>query len=292
MILPNFLIIGAQKSATSAIYKQLKVHSEIYLPERKEIAFFSDEKNYQKGSNYYASFFKGGKNAKAIGEATPNYLHIDTVPKRIHALIPEVKLICCLRNPIERAYSAFLMQISKGSEPIGRTFEEAIFHSPYYIEYGMYATQLERYYKYFSRDQLKIILFEDLKEKPMSVYNEICVFLDIKKFSNEEFVVKKTNRGGIPKSKLVQSATNKLYKFRNRVRDTSFSFLVTNKIVDNMSRNMRNRVSRWNRKVGSYPELQPQIKERLIPLFEEENKRLEQIIHRDLSIWNSVTEQN
>ena len=56
MILPNFLIIGAQKSSTFAIYKQLKIHSEIYHPERKEIGFFSDDKNYQKGANSYAVF--------------------------------------------------------------------------------------------------------------------------------------------------------------------------------------------------------------------------------------------
>lgn len=288
MKLPNFLIIGAQKSATSAIYRQLDVHEDVFLSERKELRFFSEDSLFERGAEYYATFFEDAGDVRVIGEATPHYLAVPAAAARIHGMIPDAKLFCCLRNPIDRAYSAFLMQVSKGSEPMDRRFEDAIADNTIYLDYGRYATQLERYLDYFPRKQLMVVLLEDLKRDAAGVYRELCGFLGIRPFTDDELITEDTNVGGVPKSASVQRSTNTLFRIRNRIRNTPLRFLVDNPLVDNLSRDVRNRVSQWNRAEGSFPKLSPDTRRELIPVFQEENNRLAALLDRDLSHWNAM----
>src|SRR4051794_13012479 len=107
MSLPNFLVVGAQRSGTTIFHQILLTHSEIYVPSRrKEIHFF--DRYFDRGLNWYKSYFPPENAAarySAIGEVTPDYLAIPEVPARIHATLPNCRLIFILRNPIERAYS-------------------------------------------------------------------------------------------------------------------------------------------------------------------------------------------
>ena len=288
MILPNFLIIGAQKAATSTLSSMLHEHDDVFIPARRELAFFTIEANYKKGIAYYSSLFKEVCKEKAIGEATPDYLHKEEAPGRIHAVVPGARLICSLRDPIERAYSSYLMQISKGSEPLGKTFEQAIVDTPHYLEYGMYATQIERYLKLFPRENFKIILLEDLKEAPQLVYDKLCNFLEIARCKLPETGFRRRNIGGIPKHAVVQKAASQLYRCRNAIRETRMAGAVTNPFVDRWARRARNKIANWNRKKGSYPALDPKIRESLVPVFKEENDRLAKLLERDLTHWNRV----
>jgi len=112
-ILPTFLFIGAEKAGTTWFYARLKEHPDIFVPETKELHFFNKyNSNLEKmdrfeklGLNYYQRFFQRYAGEKAIGEVCPMYLCDPCAPVRIRQTLPQVKLIACLRNPADRAYS-------------------------------------------------------------------------------------------------------------------------------------------------------------------------------------------
>lgn len=287
LILPNFLVIGAQKAASTSIYYQLKIHDDVFMSETKEINFFDYEYNFRRGLKYYSSYFQGWKGEKVIGEATPEYLHEQNVPERIHKFLPNVKLLVCLRDPIDRAYSAYLMQLAKGSEPPWRCFEEAIYNSSQYLEYGLYHKHLQRYLRYFSLERIHVSLYDDLKNNPQQVYNSICDFLEIDRIDLKEVTISRSNLGGVPKTRLIHNILNLLYRTRNHVRESPAGWLVSNRFVDTTSRKVRNRVASWNRVKGEYPKLSLEVRQRLLPLIQDDNDALARLIKRDLSSWNS-----
>lgn len=286
LILPTFLIIGAQKAASTAFYFQLKTHDDVFFSDKKELHFFTLDYNYRRGLEYYSGFFQNWNGEKAIGEATPKYLYEASVPERIHACLPDVKLIISLRDPIDRAYSTYIMQRTKGSEPPWTSFEEAVQKSPQYLEYGRYYKQLQRYFRFFSEDQIHIILYEDLKENPQDVYDNICDFLKIRRFQLNNKNISRPNVGGMPKNIVVSTMLNQLYASRNYLRKTFASVLVNNRFVDTHSRKIRNRISSWNKVRDRYPKLSHDVRQRLLPLVQNDNNKLSQLIKRDLSKWN------
>ena len=131
MTLPNFLIIGAAKSGTTALYRYLYDHPEIYMSERKELHYFSypETSKLTKGPHTYKrlsvstlaeymTFFDGARDEIAIGEASPSYLYLPGTAERIYQLLPNVKIIAILRNPVERAFSAYMHARRDKWEPI------------------------------------------------------------------------------------------------------------------------------------------------------------------------------
>lgn len=195
--LVNFLICGSQKSGTSALAEYLKQHSAICMAKRKEVHFFDKEHLFNdRGVNYefYHSFFQPGDNHLAIGEATPVYMYWTRAAKRIWQYNPDMKLIVILRNPVDRAYSHWNMEIHRGNETI--PFEEAIINEAErckealplqhrffsYTDRGFYSKQLERLWSYFPRDNTLILKNEDLRSHPRKTLNEICAFLELDYF--------------------------------------------------------------------------------------------------------------
>ena len=128
-ILPNFIIAGGVATGTSFLSHAMSRHSQIYLPRimRPECNFFYKSWEFSKGPSYYAQkYFSDVKSEIAIGERSSLYLHGDflDVPKRIHALLPDVKLIFCLRNPTERAFANYRFSVLSGFEH--KSFERAL----------------------------------------------------------------------------------------------------------------------------------------------------------------------
>ncbi|MHB1459438.1 MAG: sulfotransferase domain-containing protein, partial [Armatimonadota bacterium] len=113
----DFLIIGAQKSGTTSLFKYLSDHPQIYLPREKEIPFFSDDATYSAGWDaYFDTYLYGAKSQQLIGTATPQYMCDPLAATRIHTTVPGCKLIAILRHPIERAISHHKMWVRRGEE--------------------------------------------------------------------------------------------------------------------------------------------------------------------------------
>jgi hypothetical protein len=204
--LPNFIIIGAQKSGTTSLYFYLQQHPKIRISNVKEIHYFT--KNYNKAPTWYFDHFEQPeKDASWItGEATPMYLFDPRVPKRMRDLLPDVKIIVLLRNPVDRAYSHFQHEVRLGNEsrPLMTALEQepAImrrelqrvlndpnyfsteFQSYSYLARGYYADQLRRFKQYYPSNQILILRSEDLFNNPGWVLEYVLRFLGVHQVKN------------------------------------------------------------------------------------------------------------
>jgi hypothetical protein len=195
--LPDFLIIGAQKAGTTALYAYLRWHPNITGPSFKEVSFF--DRHYAHGERWYRAHLPARTRSRLVGEASPSYLFHPLAPERVAALIPSARLIAILRNPVDRAFSHYQHEVSLGREPL--SFEEALhceaermrgevermLGDPSYFSHawwnhtyasrGLYAEQLERWFAVFPREQLLVLVSEEMLEKPADTYARVLDFL-------------------------------------------------------------------------------------------------------------------
>jgi hypothetical protein len=193
-IWPNFFIIGARKCATTSLYFYLKEIPGVYMPPIKELFYFAPNAvngelwDVIRDKKEYLGYFKDAKEYTAIGEATPIYLWDPDAPKLIHQTIPHARIVVSLRDPVERAYSQYLMSTryttGKASfyEVLMRDYknpEKVYGRNGLIVELGMYYEQVRRYFDIFGRDQVKVIVFEEFVQDPVKYVNEILTFLGI-----------------------------------------------------------------------------------------------------------------
>lgn len=202
---PDFVVLGAQRAGTTSFYEAIGTHPSIHLAHRKEVHYY--DLHYGRGINWYRANFPLVSKLKPgdlTGEATPHYLVHPTVPSRMAGTIPDAKLIVLVRDPIERAHSAWRLRRRQGLDE--RSFEEAIDDEhdgpitamvdwegdldavtrilPYlYLAKGRYAEQLERWLGYYPREALCVIRSEDLFLEPQKQLEDLAEFLGIARFA-------------------------------------------------------------------------------------------------------------
>lgn len=169
----NFFCIGVQKAGTTTLSEILAQHSEIFLPEIKETKFFLFEQEFQKGLEYYnTKYFEKYSGEKMVGEFDPDYMIDPAVPKRLFETYGQhLKFIVILRNPVDRAYSHYLMTRRKGLESL--SFEQALVEEDgrkkdlkeqkifAYKARSLYAAQIESYFAYFPPHNFLFLIFEE-----------------------------------------------------------------------------------------------------------------------------------
>ena len=183
--LPDFLIIGAQKSGTSALYHNLNKHPSIYLPRsdgKIEIHFFSQGKQWRRGVEWYKSHFIHPDCLQ--GEKTPEYLVRTKCHERMHRTVPNAKLIILLRNPIDRAYSQWnhFNQAYKKSKQWGWKlvdFETAITSNRDMIKRGEYIDQIKHLLAFYNRNQIHISIAEKMKKDLGTEIGKVLSFLNM-----------------------------------------------------------------------------------------------------------------
>ena len=180
--LPDFLVIGAMKAGTTSLWHALRSHPDIFTPDEKELVFFIAEKNWSRGVDWYASQFVGAGDALAAGEVSPEYTLAHAyagVPDRIAELIPDVKLIYLLRDPLMRLRSHYLERVRAGTED--RPPERAFRENPGYVLASRYAWQLDRYLAHFRREQILLLTTEGLRDEPRETLAAVFDFLGVDK---------------------------------------------------------------------------------------------------------------
>jgi hypothetical protein len=182
MTLPNFLVIGAAKGGTTSLYHYLRQHPDIYMSPMKEPNYFTEEdqlfgKTSVRSRSEYERLFDGVKDEHAIGEATPRYLNAIGGVDRIHADLPGVRLIATLRQPADRGYSAYLMRFTDSREFLSA--EDVLQPGNYQFESGLYHAKLRRFFDTFPREQIKVILFDDLMANPRETVRSLYSFLGV-----------------------------------------------------------------------------------------------------------------
>jgi hypothetical protein len=183
--LPNFAIVGAQKSASTFIQDALRAHRDVYMPSG-ETRFFEDPEYGEGNINELSSLFSG-RQEPLLGIKRPDYLGREEVPARMRRAIPAIKIIVVLRNPIDRLVSAYYYYIKLGilpvldiNEVIPRMLRGETIGGPKardLLGYGNYATHLRRYFSCFPREQILILLQEDIAAGPRQVVLNTCKFL-------------------------------------------------------------------------------------------------------------------
>jgi hypothetical protein len=190
----DFILAGAQKSGTTALHYFLEKHPDITLGDQQEMHFFDDEEVFSKPVDYALlhRHFPSIAPSAIAGECTPSYLYWEPAAARISKYNPAIKLLMLLRNPVDRAFAHWNMQRYKKREPLD--FLDAVEEEKTriarplslesrrfsYIDRGFYTKQLERFFRFFPREQFKIIKFEDFQDRQPETLHSIFDFLGLK----------------------------------------------------------------------------------------------------------------
>lgn len=174
--MPQFIGIGAQRCATTWLAQCLGEHPDIYVPAKKELQYF--DVHYEKGSDWYGQQFAPASNAQLSGEYTPDYLPKRYALDRLISDVPEAKLLVLLRDPVERAESAYQLFKSRGRIEEDE-FLSALKRHDHLIDYGRYAEQLEYLFEHKSRSDVMIILFDDVKRQPKQILSSVFSWLGV-----------------------------------------------------------------------------------------------------------------
>jgi len=291
--LPNFIIIGAAKCGTTSLCHHLNQHPQIFISPQKEPRFFAPEfytkhtnglicKNSRRESmslEKYANLFAEIKDEKAIGEASTEYLFYPQVPPRIKSTISDVKLIVVLRDPSERAFSAYCYQLRDGCENL--SFKQALLEEEkrkrnnwrpgwLYKQAGLYAEQILRYIAIFESYQLKICLHEQLESQPLETLQEIFDFLEVS--SNFVPILSRMNVSTIPKNIML----NQLFSDRSPL--VSLKPYIPDQI-EFIFKSLK------QKNLDSKPNLPPEIRQELIDFYRSDILKLQDLINHDLSSW-------
>jgi len=298
MVLPNFLILGAMKSGTTALCQYLKQHPQIFMSRRKEPQFFAFEgekldycgpgdqhqikRDVVTEFKAYCSLFDSVINEKAVGEASIVYLYSTKAPERIQHYVPGAKLIAILRHPAERAYSNFLHARKHGREPLanfGKALEEEEvrirsnwLYFWHYKQLGLYHKQLKPYFDRFGWDKIRIYLYDDWKADNIGTIHDIFRFLEVEDGFVPDVSIK-YRATSVPRFK----ALHRFFLEPNCVKSALKPFL-----PQGIRRNVVKTVINHNL-VRS--RLSEEIRQQLTPFYREDILKLQNLIQRDLSRW-------
>lgn len=283
----DFFIVGAPKAGTTSLYHYLNEHSEIEMSSQKEPDFFSDQ-SLQKQKLYYDknridtiekynSLFER-EDVILRGDSSVSYLFYEDVPHKIFTYNPDAKIIIMLRNPIDRAFSHYLMDYSLGL--ISESFETIIqkqskhknanlFYQQY-IQVSEYSKQIKRYLEVFFKDNIHFIDYEDFKNDTSDVVSSVFLFLGV----NDDFqpyLKKKYNTYTAPKNSLIRY----VYSF------VAFRKMVANILSKNLTKTIRNLLFRSDKK----PQLTELTRNFLIKHFESDVRELSELLNKDFTKW-------
>jgi Sulfotransferase family len=188
---PNFFIVGAPRCGTTSLYSYLKEVPGVYMPRVKEPFYFSPNlvqvwRHPPQGmitdKEQYLGLFKNAKGYIAVGEASPSYLWDPDSPKLIHEAVPHARIIMLLRDPIDRAYSHYLLDMKTWAPARRSSFADHLTRggiSQLEVQFGMYYEQVKRYLEIFETEQVKVIIFEEYIQHLEQTVNEVLSFLGV-----------------------------------------------------------------------------------------------------------------
>jgi len=291
----DFIGIGTMRSGTSWIAMNLRAHPQICVSEPKEIRYFNRyltsrgigrrelNPNYDEGLDWYLKHFKHARKGQVVGEYSPSYLYDDHAAIAIKRCFPDIKLIACLRNPVDRAYSHYRMW--RGNATLGNiSFEEALEQDEIYVGMGHYAKQLKAYLDHFERDQILILIFEELIRCPEHTIPKIFRFLDVSPELPLDYA-------GMDKNPAAHIRSTRMMK--TAVSASRFLINARLSFVLNALRELgaHSLFTKINKPPLRYPPMTKETSQRLMEIFSEDISELERLLERDLKEWRDHVRQ-
>lgn len=290
-MLPNFFVIGAYKSGTTSLYQYLSQHPQVFVPRVKEPNFFAfaaddaEDRSRLRAQSVttleeYEALYETASHSIAVGDVSPEYMTCHTAARSIRSMVPHAKLIAILRNPVERAYSDYLMYRRDGREQ-QTSFAEALEKQPEraargdptgsYISTGYYGQQLARYYDLFPAAQIGVFLMEDLQADGPRTLSRIFEFLGVDPtFVPDNLAIH--NRSGVASNVLVST----IFRYR-----TFLAPLARRLLPSRLRLGIRRRVEDYLTK----PPLPPQVTQMLNDIYRPDVLLLEQLTGRSFMHW-------
>jgi len=176
--LPDFAIIGAMKCGTSTLHEQLRARPGLFMSEPKEPNFFSDDDQWERGLGWYRGLFDAASTQQRCGESSTHYTKLPTHPQaaaRMHATVPELKLVYLVRDPLERIASQYIHEWSQ--REVREPFGEAVRIHERFVSYSCYALQLQPYLEYYGADRVLLVSFERMLAEPEEELARVCRFI-------------------------------------------------------------------------------------------------------------------
>jgi hypothetical protein len=275
MRLPDFIGVGPGRTGTTWLHEVLK--GRVNLPAGvKETDFFTT--NYSKGIEWYARHFRNADSARPAGEVNP-YFGFPEAAERIALHIPQCKIICTFRNPVERIYSAYKLwrHYTLTNDPL----DEFLVKVPQVIEVTRYARHLPDWRARFGEERVLVLLNDDLRAEPQAYLDKVCDFVGIERYPVP---------GSAAKGELINSI-NDLPRFPSVARKARHFMHWLEEKEAYGTTNFLERAGAWNlvfRGGSRFPPLDPAIEERLREIMRPEIDGLERMIGRDLSKWKSA----
>jgi hypothetical protein len=198
---PNFLYVGTSKAGSTWLFSVLATHPDVQLADSKGLYYF--DHHFDRGREWYLSHFAGADRT-AVGEISHSYLSSAEAPSRIAALDPGMRLLVCLREPVDRAFSDYLDLVK--NQRFDGPFEAALEEFPSLLDRGRYATHLRRYLAVFPREQIHVGLFDDLKSDPQAYADGVFDFLRVRRLTLPPSQLRSRMPAAIPRSPLAAHA--------------------------------------------------------------------------------------
>lgn len=285
-MLPNFLIIGAEKTATTWLAKCIGEHPNVFMADEKELHFFNYR--YESGLVWYEAHFNGWSGQAVIGEATPGYIYSPDAPGRIKAILgDQVKLIVSLRHPVDRAYSAFGQYMRQGKIPPTTDFQKSLQEEALHLRRrGCYVADLKRYLAFFPRENLSILIYEEVKKNNLKSLINCFAFLGVDSQFIPESLNIRANKG------------TDVRLFHGRLIALRRYLAAKTELLPNKLRQPALEIGRWIYKnlilerlpkQNFYEPPNPELRQELLQDFMADIRQLEDLLGRDLSIWYAST---
>ncbi|OGL44898.1 MAG: hypothetical protein A2W05_06500 [Candidatus Schekmanbacteria bacterium RBG_16_38_10] len=274
-MLPDFIGIGAPRCGTTWIYEMLKQHPHVFMSPEKEINFFNN--SFDKGIEWYKKFFLNGSERAIVGEFSPLYLANEIVPQRIKQVLPNVKLIVSLRNPIEQALSRYRYMVMR--QMYNKTFEEALKEQLHILNEALYYQHLEQYLKYFEKSQMLILVYEDLEKDPHNFLMNIYDFLGLDNSFMPSNINEKIHITRTPRVKSFERTIVLTRMLLRKLGLSSFAEMVKKTGIVDKIKKLNTADERLSGDVGSDTRTQ------LNRIFAKDKAKLSELLGRDLSFW-------
>lgn len=270
---PDFIIIGAAKSATTWLLSGLRNHPLVYMPSM-EVHYFSRHfVERDDDHTWYLDHFKDARDDQIVGEKSNSYLNNAEAARRLRSIIPDARLIAQLRNPIERAYSDYCMHLRRGQATgdIGLYLDPQRTPLRNLVDSGLYHKRLSAYFDTFPRQQIEVLLYEDVRKDPRGVMRAVCTHLGLPADAIPPSAEGRVRDKDIPvvPAKAQRLLNGSLKGALEPLRSTS-AYQFARRLVA---------------RTPSYPELDATTRARLADFYREDTSRLQKVLGRDLGPW-------
>ncbi len=279
LVLPHFIGIGPPRTATTWLNGVLKGHAR--LPLRiKETDFFSSDRQYARGFGFYASVLGPPAPGLKIGEFSPRYFFSLPAIRRIRRAAPDCRIVCTLREPVERLYSHYRLLVRDARTRL--PFERAIDQEADLAASSRYTFYLQAWFDAFGADRVRVFLYEDLKRDAQRFLDDLCEFAGIQPFTLED-----SESGGKNRVNAMEHRPRTYMAARvATIARRSLSSLGAHRLLEMWGRSLLGKqLSAVVYDGQPIPLLEPGTRARLRHYFRPEVETLEKMIGRDLSAW-------